>query len=80
MAGGVLSSKEEGGHLRQQPVIAQQLPRARIPATPILSGLHQVISVGVSAGGDTWDSTDQASASAVLSTDTALIINMSRRP
>ena len=33
MAGRVLSCKEEGGHLRQQPVIAQGLSGVGIPAT-----------------------------------------------
>ena len=32
MTGGVLARKEEGGHLRQQPLIVQRLPCLLIPA------------------------------------------------
>ena len=35
VAGGVLPREEEGRHLRQQPVVAQQLPRTWIPATHV---------------------------------------------
>ncbi len=42
MAGSVLPSKEECSHLWQQPLIVQQLPRARIPAAKILLKRHQV--------------------------------------